>query len=351
MSMQLRIWRTAAWIAPLCGLLLGATGRAQEWQWAQEMFDHTSYDFGVIARGAKAEHVFTMENKYEEDVHIATVRSGCPCTTAQVSKDYLKTWEQAKITAIVDTRAAPGRKDATLTVKLDKPFPKEVQLHVHSFIRGDVVVQPGAVQFGSVAQGTGARQKVAVSYAGRVDWQILKVESANPNLSGQVTETARGPDRVSYDLWVALKGDAPAGYIQENVVLVTNDYNAQSARVPVPVEGIVVPGLTVRPSPLMLGLVTVNQAVTRQLVVQGKAPFRVVGASCSDPHFKFNVPATASTTHLIPVTFTADAAPGKMSGMIHIETDQNAGKSLDVPVQVQVVPLEPSAAPEQSGAN
>ena len=39
------------------GLLLasGAVGFAQEWDWAGEMFDHTSHDFGTVARGAKVE--------------------------------------------------------------------------------------------------------------------------------------------------------------------------------------------------------------------------------------------------------------------------------------------------------
>ena len=42
--------------------------------WAKAMFDHTSHDFGVVARGAKVEHRFVIENIYEEDAHIQSVR-------------------------------------------------------------------------------------------------------------------------------------------------------------------------------------------------------------------------------------------------------------------------------------
>jgi hypothetical protein len=91
----------------------------------------------------------------------------------------------------------------------------------------------------------------------------------------------------------------------------------------------------------MLGLVQVKRAVTRPLVVQGNTPFRIVVIRCDDPRFKFTTPTAANTMHLIPVTFTADAAPGKVSGVIHIETDQSAGRSLNVPAQVQVVPEQP----------
>ena len=37
------------------------------------MFDHTTHDFGVVARGAKVEHRFVVENNYEEDIHIESV--------------------------------------------------------------------------------------------------------------------------------------------------------------------------------------------------------------------------------------------------------------------------------------
>ncbi len=66
------------------------------------------------------------------------------------AKRLLKTWEKTEVVITLDTRAEPGRKDGTIEVEFDLPFPAKVQLHVHSFIRGDVVMQPGVVEFGSV---------------------------------------------------------------------------------------------------------------------------------------------------------------------------------------------------------
>ena len=60
-------------------------------QWAEKMFDAKSYDFGTIARAAKAEIAFEVTNLYLEDVHIASVRSSCGCTTPRIEKDTLKT--------------------------------------------------------------------------------------------------------------------------------------------------------------------------------------------------------------------------------------------------------------------
>ena len=124
------------------------------------MFDHTSHDLGVVARGAKVEHRFTIENNNEEDIRIESVKSSCGCTTAKLTKQVLKSWEKAEIVVTLDTRGEPGRKDATITVVFAPPFTAEVQLHVHAFIRGDVVVQPGAAEFGLVGSG-GGRQPEA----------------------------------------------------------------------------------------------------------------------------------------------------------------------------------------------
>ena len=60
-------------------VLMGAVDASAQ-EWAKKMFKVTSHDFGTVARGAKAEFAFEFENIYEEEVHIASVRSSCGCT-------------------------------------------------------------------------------------------------------------------------------------------------------------------------------------------------------------------------------------------------------------------------------
>lgn len=339
------VWRWILWPVLLLVLLAGRSGLGQEPDWAKKMFDHTSHDFKTVARGAKVEHTFTVENIYEEDMQIVDVRTTCGCTVAKVSKRTLKTWEKAEIVAQVDTRGFYGRKDSTLTVVFGGQFPAEVQLHVHSYIRSDIVFQPGSVQFGSVAEGTALARKVTVSYAGRSDWEIEKAESPNPHLETKLTKAAVTPaGQVTYDIEVELRPDAPAGYLHEYLTLVTNDRRPQYSHVPLAVEGEVVPALTVRPSPLLLGVLSVGETVTRQLVVQGKEPFRVVKVECSDPRLTCPVPQTkeAKSLHLLPVTFTAGDAAEKFSGKLLIQTTLNSGKGLEVTVNVQVIQPTPA---------
>ena len=225
-----RTARTIAWIA-LWSLTALTAGRAQAQDWAREMFDHTSHDFGTVARGAKVEHRFGVENIYLEDAHIKSAKASCGCTSPEVPVQILKTWKKAYVVAKVDTVNFQGQKDVTITVEFDKPFPAEVQLYIHCYIRSDVVLQPGSVHL-RTAQGSAAQQRVSVRYAGRPDWQIQRVECANPSITGKVIEVARGNGMVTYDLTVNLAADAKAGYSRDELNLVTNDPNPRAAAGP-----------------------------------------------------------------------------------------------------------------------
>jgi hypothetical protein len=315
--------------------LIGSSAAAQDW--ALDMFHHhTDVNFGTVARGAKVEHRFTVENIYKEDAHIASVASSCNCTKPSLTKTYLRTWDKAEVVCTIDTKSFLGHREAAVKVKFDQPFEAEVILHVSVFIRGDVVVQPGEIDFGAVRQGAHATRQVAISYAGLANWEISAIETSNRYLDIHAVESGRSAGQVTYDLTVSLKESMPAGYLKDQLILVTNDTDAYSSRVPVAIEGVILPSISVRPSPLLMGVATTGQLVTKTLVVQSHAPFRVVNVWCSDPRFKFRKPDAPQSLQLIPVIFAAGDAPGAVEQIIHIQTDGKA--AMDVPVQVRVVP-------------
>lgn len=302
----------AALIAPPC---LGQ-------EWARKMFKETEHDFGAVARGAKAEYRFVFENLYLEDVHIASVYTSCSCTSVSIDNPTVKTYEKGAIVARFNTDSFIGQRGATITVVIDKPYPATVELQDRGYIRSDVVVEPGSVQMGSIDQGAGAEQTVTISHTGRNDWQVVDVKSSNPHIKATVVETGRNYGRVSYSLKVQLDKDAPAGYLNDHLMLVTNDQSA--SQIPVEVEGRVTPGIVVSPTALFMGVVQPGQKVTKQLVVKGKKPFRILSITCNDKSFQFDTSKmdTAKSLHLIPVTFLAGADAGKVIKTIKITTDQ-----------------------------
>jgi hypothetical protein len=317
-----RIPRKIAWIA-FWSLTVWTVGRAQAQDWAREMFDHTSHDFGTVARGAKVEHRFGVVNVFLEDAHIKSARASCGCTSPEVPVQILKTWKKAYVVVKVDTVNFQGQKDVTITVEFDKPFPAEAQLYIHCFIRSDVVLDPGSVHL-RTAQGSVAQQQVSVRYAGRPDWKIQWVECANPSITGKVIEVSRGNGMVTYDLTVNLAANAKAGYSRDELNLVTNDPNPRAQRVPVPVEALVVAPVTVHPSPLIMDPVAagnLQNPVVRPLVVVSALPFQITAVESTNPRFRCDLPAdAASTLHRLPVVFLGGDAPGKLDTRIRIQT-------------------------------
>lgn len=301
----------------LC-LLIPSLASAQDW--ARKMFETKSHDFGTVARASNTEFRFKIKNLYEEDVHVQSVRSSCGCTDPTIKKATLKTFETGEIVAKFNTRTFQGQHSATLTVVIDKPFYAEVQLQVYGNVRSDVVFHPGSVQFGSVDQGTASEKRISISYAGRDNWQITDVRSGYPHLEVELEEKSRGNRRVKYELLVRLKEDAPAGYIHDQLVLVTDDKT--NLRIPLDVEGLVKQAITVSPQQMVLGDVSKGSTVSKKLVVKGKTPFKILSVKCDDGCFSFKSGDKAKKLHIVTVEFKPGEKTGKMKQTIRILTDQ-----------------------------
>jgi hypothetical protein len=292
-------------------------------EWARKMFDTLQHDFQTVARGAHAEYDFRLRNLYKEDIHIASVRSSCGCTTPTILKHTLKSWEYGAIRCKFNTRSFLGRKSATITVVIDQPFPAEVQLTVDGFIRQDVVLYPGSVNFGELDAGSSSEQRIKVSYAGRGDWNINEVKVPRDYYEVTFRELTRTDSRVDYEMLVRITGDAPPGFLNDQMVIVSND--RALAEFPFMIKGRVLPSITVSPSALSLGVLRPGQRVTKQLVVRSKREFEVTDVHCDGDCLSFKSPEGKKKLHFIPVTFTAGDEPGNLAMKITIETDLGKG--------------------------
>ena len=303
---------------------------------AQNLFKVKEHDFGSIARGAKAEYVFEVTNNLIPDVHISGVRTSCGCTTPSIAngKDLLKTYEKGGILAHLNSDTHVGQRHATLTVTFDRPYWAEVQLEIRAYVHTNVLMEPSAVAFGTVAEGTPVEKRVRLYRADLPGWQISGVSFSDPHLKGEVIPVARRGYETWYDLRVVLDGKTPAGYLNDHAILATND--PVMAQMPIQVEGQVRPSVSVSPSDLFLGVVRAGEKVTRPLVVKADKPFRIKAITGDKGAFSFpgwtrdatgerNIPPTpndAKETHIVPVTFVANPAEtGKVVKTIHIETD------------------------------
>ena len=339
--------RFATWLLLAGTLLIANSQAASAKEWAQKMFKATHHEFGHVAQGAKTEYLFEIQNPYEEDVHIADIRSSCGCTTPTITKSTLKTWEKGAVLATFNTKTFIGQRSATVTVVFDKPFYAEVQLTVGGYIHSDVDFQPGSVAFGDVSQGEGATQQLAVTYRGTNAWKITDVRSANRHLEVDLSDATRTVNSVIYRMNVTLKPTAPAGTLMETLNIVTND--PRLPNVSLTVEGKVVPPLSVSPASLFVGVLRPGQTATKQMVISGKQPFKIISIRCNDSAFQFKTSEVTKKVHLVPVTFTAGNMPGEIQQTIEIETDLPTGGKTTCLARgtIQAAPMETASAAGQ----
>jgi hypothetical protein len=315
------------------GVLLVVTSASAQ-QWADDLVAEKTHDFGAVARAAKVEHVFQFKNTSDRPIHLSSCRSSCGCTQPRVGKAAAAPGEVATIIAAFNTRGFTGKRGAWVTVTLDQPQYAEVRLRVDGYIRTDVVLDPGQVSFGSVAVGNEAEKTVRINYAGRNDWKIENVKSASPFVEAHAVEKARSSGRVSYDLVVKLKENAPIGYLNNELLLVTNDRRA--TQVPVKVEGVVVANLAISPSPLMLGSMQPGQVVKRPLIVKGMKPFKITEITAEDLGFSFNPSDEAKLVHVVPLEFKAGPSAQLLTGKIIVQTDMPEAPTGETLVKGQV---------------
>jgi hypothetical protein len=294
-----------------------------------DMFPVREHQFGTVARNSEATYEFQFTNLYVEDVVIRGVRSSCGCITPSFKPQRVKTHETASISVKYNTDRFVGSRSATVTVTFGEPFFAEVQLKAGGFIRGDVVVEPGRIDFGNLAAVEGTKRSVNIDYrGGNQDWQIVDVTSTFPHVRVALQELQRQRGRIHYQLVARLLPEVEAGLHHVDLMLVTND--PANREIPLTISANIVQPLQVTPSFFELGNVTPGQEVTKHILVRSAAACQIASVEADSPQLRVQSPSGAKTLHRIPVTLAAGSQAGPWVGRVTIRTDQGGQETVEV---------------------
>lgn len=293
---------------------VGQPAASPQTSWVYQLFEEKSHDFGNVARGADVKHRLKVINPYEETIRVISVGKTCGCTDAKAAFTELKTHEVGYIDVAMDTVKFLGEKKSNVlaTFSFEGGATATAQIPIRSFIRSDVVVQPGAADFGTVDLGAGSTKTLSVDYAGRGDWKIEDVQSASPFVEVSIQERSRTAGGVGYNLNVTLKPNAPVGTVRDRIVLKTSD--GQSSTVPVLVEAKVEPDIVVTPAQVKLGQLQPGQQKTVNVVIRGKKPFVINEVVCQESDcFAVRLDSQASPVHVVPLTVKTPESSGDLT--------------------------------------
>jgi hypothetical protein len=307
----------AVWAAAILG-----SPPAGAQSWVDSVFPERAFDFGTVARGSKIHHTFRLVNRTSQDIHIATWRTKCGCTEVRVGAQQIPPGTQTSIEAVVDTTKFLGYKPSGLTLIIDRPSFAEVDLNLSCFIRGDLVLNPGQVDFGNVQRAANPTVALSLAYAGGLpNWGVLKMQTRSDHITAKLHEAGRTYDgQLQYTLTATLKPSVPNGYFKDEITLTTND--PSSPTIPISVSGNVQAALRVSPSPLILGRVKSGEVVKRKLIVQSARPFKVTSLKADKDDLSGSPdPDGARPLHMVDLTFKAPAQSGPYNAVFEIATD------------------------------
>ncbi len=306
--------------------------------WASKMFETRSHDFRTVGRGAKSVHEFKVTNIYEEEVHIAAVRTSCGCTTPSISKQTLQSRESGSIIAKFNTDTFIGTKAATLTVVFDKPFYQEVQLKVRGNIRTDVWFEPAEIDFGEIAPGKTGETEIVINHSGNSNWRITDVRSHCTDLQVRLSKPELTPGLVKYRMVVKTKDSMSDGEIRERLTLISNDRAFPTTEMLI--SGHMRPVLSISPASLSLGTLSPGKLIEKRLLIRGEEPFSVTGIVCPDKRFEFNIPEGKKKLHMVKVKFSSQTVADKIAQQIRVTTDLDGDKFAEILVTGSVGTLK-----------
>jgi hypothetical protein len=315
--------RRLLWIGMLGMLAASPASRAQGLDWVNSALPERAYDFGTVARGSQVRKAFPVVNRTDQEIRIVDWRTKCGCTNVRVGAKVLPPGTQTTIEATIDTTKFLGYKPSGLTLIFDRPSFVEVDLNLTCFIRGDIVANPGQIDFGIVRRSDKMPPaSLTLTYAGgRSEWEIVRMKTQTTKVKAELRELNRTADgQVHFSLTATLQPGVPNGYFKDEITLITNDQT--SPAIPISVVANIQSAVAVTPSIVNFGSLRPGQAVSKTVLVRSSQPFSIAKLDPSLRELQSEEAEKGSRpVHQVNLTFTAPDQAGPHHGSLKIETD------------------------------
>jgi hypothetical protein len=295
----------------------------------------------MVPRGVKVKHDFLLVNRLAEPVSIMNLRPSCGCTSGRANVALIQPGQKAVIEAEMDTRNFVGPKSTILFVSLVTASGREAEarLGISAHIMSDIVLNPGAIDFGTVTRGQSPAQRLTIDRINAPGWKFTRMVSACRAIDAQLVETARTDTSASYSLSVNIKPDAPAGPLRDEIRLISND--PESPSISLMVTALVRGELTAAPSVLSLGQIHSVAGAQGRFVVRASKPFTIRAIEGAGDGFSASPPDnTSQATHVVTVAYKPEEGTtrGNIRHVFRVVTDLPGEPPLDLTATLHVDP-------------
>ncbi len=306
--------------------------------WARKMFKETNHEFGNVPKGEIPEYRFEIENPYQEDIQIAQVFSSCGCTSVSLTKNVLKSWEKGEVVCRFNSPAFDGFKQATITVRFNRPFVGEAQLMVSGNIVRGLNFTPNSIDFGQVSEKNFPPRTVQMASSGSASFRILDVKSTFPHIKVQLKETSRNANLVNYEMVTQLKPGVPTGFSQGELYVVVEE-NRIRREVPIKFSAKVVSTLQL-PESISIGPVAPGEEFKKKVILKSDREFQITDVTCLSTAFRVKADPQAKKVHFVELIYTGEDKPGRHECELSFFIDRESQPAGKMKAMVEIVDAE-----------
>ena len=300
-----------------------ALARAVDSDWKTTVFPERAHDFGNVARGSQVRHAFPVINRTNTEIRIATWRTKCGCTDVRVGASVIPPGTQTTVEATIDTTKFQGYKASGLTLVIDRPVFAEIDLNMTCFIRGDITLSPGQIDFGTVRPTEKLPSAaLTLTYAGgRSAWEIADMKTQTAKVKAVAKELDRSADgQVRWLVTATLQPGLTNGFFKDEITLITNDSPRQT--IPISVVANIQSAVSVTPSIINFGQVRPGQSVSKVVRVRSSVSLPITKLAASRTELQTVEQTTGSAPdHTLNITLKAPATAGPFHAILKIESD------------------------------
>ncbi|MCZ2341884.1 MAG: DUF1573 domain-containing protein [Bacteroidales bacterium] len=292
------------------------------------------HDFGTVPHGTLCVHKFTLTNIYDVPMQVVDVRKSCGCLEAYPPQKVLQPQESAEFVVSMNTAKFHGANAQTLYITLGPNYVSTAVIRMQANSRADVSLNPGVVNFGTVAQGAKTAQTVMLEYNGRQrDWKVTEAVPTNSPLNVEIKDVSGRAwfSPTKYALTVSLKPDAPAGVLSEVISLKTTDPTAPIVQVNV--TGVVEAPLSVSAEHVRFERVPVGGEASQKIVIRAATgPFKIQPMAPRDDGIIVETFPAPAPVQIVTIRFRPTQA-GSVRQEIRLVTDLGGGTVTTIRVE------------------
>jgi hypothetical protein len=327
-------------------------------------FESLTHDFGQISDDKPVEHVFKFTNTGTGTLEILQASGSCGCTVPALTKRSYAPGESGEIKVVFNPHNRRDKQHTQVTVTSnDQSAPAQI-LHVHSFVKPLVRIDPQAVSLGQIEKGKGAGS-VVVFTSRKTDLRPIGVTSNNPVVSAVLEDprevTIEGEPAVQATIRVNVLPNTPVGPVQSTIAVMTSD---PTKTMSITVLGEVIGEVMLVPPRISIGGTGASQAVATQVQVSSRSgkPFTItkveeVPAPGTSKMLNFELVRDDQTTPprwTVKMSGNTPATNGAFRGEVVLSTDLPGEDTIRIPYfgfvrgGANPAPTSPVGAPAQS---